>query len=143
MELHERYFYFADAWRELDVAFTKWFYSDMAKQGLHQGQPKVLRYLLHHDGCKQKDLSDAFKIRAASVSGSLDKLEQAGLVQRVRNKASRREVLIYLTDKGREKAQWVYDYYWAQSEFLFSKFSDEEFDRFMDYFARLVKTLEK
>lgn len=54
----------------------------MADIGLSPGQPKILHYLLNHDGCMQRELADACDIEPATVSRLLDKMEEDGLVRR-------------------------------------------------------------
>lgn len=50
--------------------------------GLSPGQPKILHYLLTHDGCMQRELADSCDIEPATVSRLLDKMEEDGLVRR-------------------------------------------------------------
>ena len=47
--------------------------------GLSKGQPKILRYVFHHDGCSQVAIADYYDLSPATVSGLLDGLVRAGL----------------------------------------------------------------
>lgn len=49
-------------------------------------------------------VGDRLQVHPASVTGAVDKLEQQGLVTRVRHPEDRRTVLARITDRGREVA---------------------------------------
>ncbi|WP_159722707.1 MarR family winged helix-turn-helix transcriptional regulator [Enterococcus sp. CSURQ0835] len=70
-------------------------------QEFSHGQNRVLRMLLKHDGCSQKELVTQLKIRPASVSELLTKLEKKGYVRRQQNETDRRVTNFFLTDSGR------------------------------------------
>ena len=50
--------------------------------GISVVQLGALFHLTAHDGCLHKELADALGIQAAGVSGLVDRMESAGLVQR-------------------------------------------------------------
>ena len=81
----------------------------VAEEGLSSGQPKVLEFLLEHDGCMQKEIAHACSVEAASVTSLLNKMERDGLVQRKIPQDNRRVSQVWLTEAGRQKAQMVRD----------------------------------
>ena len=69
--------------------------------GVYPGQGAVLLFLWVQDGQTQRELSRQVTIDEASMVRSIDRMERNGLVRRVRNAKDRRQINIYLTDKGR------------------------------------------
>ena len=72
--------------------------------GLTPGQPKVLEYLLEHDGAQSSDICRGFAIDKSTMASILPRMEKAGLVRREASPTDRRASLIWITDKGRELA---------------------------------------
>src|SRR5579859_7446170 len=58
----------------------------------------VLSVLLRQDGLTVGTLSQFRKVEGPTVSGLIDRLEQQGLVKRVRLRDDRRVVTVYMTD---------------------------------------------
>lgn len=72
----------------------------IAPHGVYPGQWAVLMFLWVQDGQTQRELSRQVAIDEASMVRSIDRMERDGLVQRVRNKHDRRQMNIFLTEKG-------------------------------------------
>lgn len=68
-------------------------------------QGQILQLLAKEGSAAQKDLQQTLKIRPASVSEILTKLEKEGLVVRSRDEEDHRCAIITLTEKGRDCAQ--------------------------------------
>lgn len=70
-----------------------------------QGQPRILKELLFEGSMTQKKLADACLLDVTTMSRTLDRMEQAGLLVRESNPDCRRSWLIALTDKGTDIAK--------------------------------------
>lgn len=137
----DKYIRFADMWFLIDATSGSYFYSRLSKLGLLKGQPKMLRFLGENDGCRQKDIAERFYLRAASVSGILNTMEKSGLIERKINPKSRRETLVYLTEKGKEKLEQVREFYGRLDDEVFAEFSDEEYETMMATLSKLQKAI--
>jgi len=69
--------------------------------GLHTGQEMVLFQLWEKEGLTQSHLGDILCVGAATVTKSLQRLEQAGLVERRQDVEDARVSRVYLTRRGR------------------------------------------
>lgn len=49
---------------------------------LTPGQPKVLDYLIYHDGAVQKDIAESCHIEPATITSVLAGMEKSGLIMR-------------------------------------------------------------
>src|SRR6266508_1947870 len=73
----------------------------LAAHGASLGQWAVLLFLWAQDGQSQTELSRQVAIEDATMVRTIDRMERDGLVRRVRNPHDRRQLNIFLTDKGR------------------------------------------
>ena len=73
--------------------------------GLSVPQCDVLTTLTEAEGVSQQDLAKRLYVTKGNISGLLDRLEGAGLVERRSTAADRRQYEIYLTPAGREAAE--------------------------------------
>ena len=72
--------------------------------GLSVPQCDVLTTLSEAEGISQQELAKRLYVTKGNISGLLDRLERAGLVERRSTAADRRQHAIYLTAPGRESA---------------------------------------
>jgi len=73
--------------------------------GLSVPQCDVLTTLTEAEGVNQQDLAKRLYVTKGNISGLLDRLENAGLVERRSTAADRRQYEIYLTPAGRAAAE--------------------------------------
>lgn len=81
--------------------------SRIADTGLLPGQPKILEYLMEHDGCTQKEISEGCGLDKSTIAILLPKLDKAGLIRRESCSTDRRFFHVYLTAEGK---RWVHRY---------------------------------
>ena len=115
----------------------------IGNEGLSSGQPKVLDFLLEHDGCMQKEIARACSVEAASVTSLLNKMEKDGLVERKIPRENRRVSLVWLTDLGREKARSVRGAFDELEEALFKGFTQEERTALLEMLVRIHDNLRQ
>jgi DNA-binding MarR family transcriptional regulator len=102
-----------EALTELGVAFRQAFRSLRSMRGrdTHRGdevghaQFELLIELHARGPLHAGELAEAVGVSAATVSGMLDPLCEAGLVERTRSEADRRLVVVTLTRRGRRKLE--------------------------------------
>ena len=68
---------------------------------LTPGQPKILDYLLHHDGAIQKEIAIFCHIEPASLTAILNGMENKGYIERRTAGSNRRSLHVYLTETGK------------------------------------------
>ena len=73
--------------------------------GLSIPQCDVLTTLTEDEGVSQQELAKSLYVTKGNISGLLDRLEGAGLVERRSTAVDRRQYAIYLTGPGRELAE--------------------------------------
>ena len=84
----------------------------LAPFGLHPGQEVLLLELAAHGGRTQVQLAVASGCEPPTITGSVRKLEEAGLVVRTPSPTDGRVTIVDLSDRGREllpalKKAWV------------------------------------
>ena len=78
--------------------------SSVKDTGLTPGQPKILDYLLHHNGAIQKEIAIFCHIEPASLTAILNGMENKGYIERKTSENNRRSLHVYLTETGKKYA---------------------------------------
>ena len=110
----------------------------LSQVGLHPGQEALLMELWDHDGRTQANLADALGVEPPTVTKMLQRMENAGLVDRRPDATDRRAMRVYLTPKGRRLKNRV-DRLWVELE---QRTMGEMSDRQRSNLRSLLNTLE-
>lgn len=130
-----------------DTQNAHWQRSKMGFQELElsDGQPKVLYILRVNEGCVQKDLATMCDVKPSSMTILLDGLEEKGLVERVKTivPSGKRAFQIFLTPRGREIADKVFDLMEDIEDECFVGISDEERQQLFNLLRRVRENLHR
>ncbi len=128
---------------ENHTLFSKMVFEELSGQELSAGQPKVLEYLIAHDGAVQKDIAEACMIEPATATSLLARMEKTGLIERRSREEDKRYILVYLTEKGRELAEASVDIFGKVEEHVLEGFSEEEKSKFISCLEQVNENLRK
>ena len=128
---------------ENHTLFSKMVFERLSGQELSAGQPKVLEYLIEHDGVAQKDIAEACIIEPATATSLLARMEKTGLIDRRSREDDKRYIFVYLTEKGRARAEASVNVLSDVEEHVFEGFSDAEREAFNSYLERVNGNLRK
>ena len=117
--------------------FRKELLAKLKDSGLTIGQPKILDYLKDHDGTSQKDIARGCHIEPGTLTTLLNRMEEAGLVERRMMNGNRRSLYVFLTDKGKEQLELVTAAFSEMEAEAFRGLSETERKTFMDLFLRI------
>jgi len=109
---------------------------DLAGRGLSRARATVLARLQGAGSTNQGTLARELDVSPRNVTGLVDGLEAAGLVERLPHPADRRAILVTLTDDGTTAAEALADDERRLARFLFA-------DRPAPEIARLVGDLDE
>ena len=98
--------------------------------GVSIPQCDVLTTLTEEEGVSQQALAQRLYVTKGNISGLLDRLESAGLVERRTTATDRRQYEIYLTLPGREAAQRAIAIQHAFVRKIFGRLPDPDLDTF-------------
>jgi len=93
------------------------------------GQQRILMRLNTHGQTTQKELQDVLEISSGATSEILQKMEDAGLILRIKSTEDKRQVDLSLTPEGREKAILVEEHYHRTLTRMFECLSAEQKDQ--------------
>jgi DNA-binding MarR family transcriptional regulator len=131
------------AWQisETSHALRRFYDRRVAELGVTRAQWRVIATLGHHDGMKQVELADRLDVEPISACRIVDRLEEAGLVERKRDPADRRAWRLSLTAKAepvREKLRELAD---EMSLEAFAGLSGEELELIQGALARVRENI--
>jgi DNA-binding MarR family transcriptional regulator len=118
-------------------------FSRLAPQGVFQGQPRILRYLIEHPGCAQRDIASDNDLEPATVTGALSVMEKRGLVKREGAAGDRRAASVSITAKGRRAYARALAEFARAEELAFRGFSASEKEQALACLSRLYRNLKE
>ena len=97
----------------------------------------IMRALIHGDGCSQLELVKQTHLKAPTVSVTLRRMEEEGLVERRQNELDMRAVCVYLTEKGKAHNREIRERLNALDEELMRGFDEEEMESLRQMLERM------
>ncbi|MCI9355861.1 MAG: MarR family transcriptional regulator [Firmicutes bacterium] len=125
------------------IMLQKQLFNNIKDLKLTLGQPKVLDYLRQNDGAMQKDIAQGCHIEAASLSTILNGMEKNGLITRNIDKYNRRNINIFMTEKGKEICKRIEQEFIAIEKKAFYNFSEKEIQKLTEYMIKIYNNLEE
>lgn len=113
-----------------------------AEAGLCPGQPKILEYLLEHDGCIARDICSGCVLDKSTMTSLLARMEKQGLVRKEESGDDRRAVHIYMTEKGRTLAERIKLGCLRLDETALQGISQEERELIFRLLKQMIENLE-
>jgi len=111
--------------------------------GIKIGQFDYFLIISMKPGINQLELAKMKKVGKASVTKALKILEDQGFIERIPDESDRRNIRLYVTEKG---ASTVDDFMKVKEEtekLLFENFDEEEGEQFLASLNKLYKNSEK
>ncbi len=125
------------------MAFKKNLEANLKKYGLNPGNPKVMLYIADHEGCRQKDLAQAFCTESCTLSSVLSNMEENGFIIRKRDEGDKRSYTIYMTAKGRRVLEPVRKQFERSIATALSGFTPKEAALLHDYLETVANNLKE
>lgn len=101
----------------------------------------ILFHLAHQDGCTQLQLVNKTRMRAPTISVTLQKMEADGYVKRISDEKDMRQTLVFLTDKGKEYHEKMFKKIQEIDRRILMNISDEECDMLCDILKRMINNI--
>ena len=98
----------------------------LEKVGIYPGQPPVLFQLAEKNGLSQKEMAENMRIKPATLTVMLKRMESGQLVERRQDPDDQRVSRVYITDKGRERACELKDIFETLQEECFQNITPDE-----------------
>lgn len=90
----------ANKLRPVLLRLTRQLRKETESLGITSGQATLLWLIRQNPGLSLRELAESEGISAPALSGHVDRLEKASLIERVRSDTDRRRVGLVLTDEG-------------------------------------------
>lgn len=109
----------------------------MSKRQKLTGQQRVLAILAREDGLIQSQLAEILDIRPSSLAELMKKMEKGGDILRKEEEHDKRIKRVFLTEKGKQKAQKLSHVGEDMSEAFFAGLTEEEQENFSEYMQKI------
>jgi MarR family transcriptional regulator for hemolysin len=126
-----------------DVArlMRKRFEQNARELGLTRSQCQVLAHLARNDGIQQGALAEILEVEPITLTRILDRLEQAGLVERLAHPKDRRIRLLRLTEAAHPLLAEIFAIGALTRGEAMEGVADEDRDRLFDILSRMKTNL--
>ncbi len=109
--------------------------------GLTRAQWRVLRHLRQYEGIKQRSLAEILEVETVTLGRHIDRLEDAGWVERRRDPADRRVWRLHLAEKSRPMIDTLTELSGEVREFALNGLSKVDRDRLIDSLLQMKDNL--
>ena len=132
--------------REIDSLISQYIREDnIFVNHLNHTQIQILLYLIRHseEEVCQKDLEIETRLKKASITGTLDSLEEKGVIHRIQSDDDKRKNIIVLSESTKEAKDRITSKIKELDETMRKDISDEDLNIFFDVIYKMKKNLEK
>jgi len=110
--------------------------------GVHPGQIPLIRLLGKEEGLSQREISQKLHIKPPTVTVSLRRMENSGLIKRLPDERDQRVSHNYLTEKGMEMYHMTHELADELEQYTFKGFTESEKCLMRRLFAQMIENLD-
>jgi DNA-binding MarR family transcriptional regulator len=121
--------------------FERFSGESVRRSGLTHAQFDIIATLGNTPGMSYKELGERTLITKGTLTGVIERLEQKGLVARVRSSDDKRSFFVRLTGAGEEMFRDVFPKVVAHGKQLFATFSEADFDEVEQTLRKLRESI--
>lgn len=113
--------------------------------GLNKTQIQIIFYLLEHSDVEvcQKDLEDETHLKKASITGTLDSLEEKGIIIRTQSEIDKRKNVVALSELAVIERQKLRERITSIEENIQKGISEEEIETFHNVLEKIKENIKK
>jgi MarR family transcriptional regulator for hemolysin len=105
--------------------------------GLTRAQCRTLGYLARNEGINQAGLADLLEIRPMTLVRQIDRMQEAGWIERRPDPTDRRARRLFLTDKARPVLGRIWDVATETQDQVLAALSPDDADHLIDLLRRV------
>ena len=125
---------------EFEINLDKFF----SQYSLSSGRFTLMILLNKHtDGLMPSELAQMVGVTQATISGLINSLEKAGIVQRTTHEKDGRSYVIKLTENGKALTAKILPEYQSRINNFWAEFGSDEKNSINDFFTRLIKQMKE
>lgn len=126
---------------------SKLFHNEMKRRSNEDSKMVTYRPILHmldhHDGCNQLDVVKYTMLKAPTISVTLRNMEYDGLIKREESKEDKRNVLIFLTEKGKEQNERMHQLLEGIKDEILENVTFQEQEVVKEVLIKIINKLEE
>ena len=128
--------------QKLNMSLQKTAIADLQQYGLLDKEFAILSHLNAKGKCKTQELGDVAFITSGAITYFINKMIKKELVVKLQDKEDKRIFWIDLSNKGKEKFDYIMERHMPYIDNLFSDFNESEKNKFVELIKYFGKTIE-
>lgn len=109
-----------------------------SRLGISVTQAGALLYIAKHEGCVQKELSQALGLQKSAVTGLVSRMQSNHLIIRKTSNSDARALRLYLSELGREKVPEIIPLIQETNASFMNDFSEDEIAIIVRFLNKLI-----
>lgn len=109
--------------------------------GTHPKQPMALFVINKNNGSNQREIAELLRIKPASITVMLQRMEKTGMVIRKQDENDQRIIRVYITEKGKEELALGMEVTKILNDEAFGNLSEEDKSKMCEILAVVNKNL--
>lgn len=114
----------------------------LESMGIGPGQVPILSELKFHGSFTQRELAEHTHVTAATISGTLKRMERAGLIYRTDDTRDARVSIVRLTKEGEKVVDEAWKLFYQADLDMLQGFSDAECDMLANCLSHMCENLD-
>ena len=118
---------------------SSWEHEVVRGSDLTPNQMHAIEIVGHEKSLRMKDLAEKLGITTGTLTVTVDRLEQKGLIERQPHEKDRRSYRVVLTPEGKKHFRKHHDFHVKLTEEISSVLTPEELESFSEILGKVVK----
>lgn len=111
--------------------------------GVSDTEHKICTFLYFHSDAYQDMIANYLMLDKTTIAKAILSLEERGLIKRIQNPENKRKNILNITDAGKSTISDVVGIYDEWLEIISSCLSEDEKEKFQEYFKRMLEKAKK
>ncbi|MBT2291671.1 MarR family transcriptional regulator [Paenibacillus albidus] len=116
---------------------------DSIAAGLTNDQYLILRLINGQELCTSTYLAESFAVGKSSITAIINRLSEAGFIERTRDESDRRQVYLSMTKLGRSTYEAAEKQVMEVVSPYFSRFDEKDIEKFIMMFEKLGHLMQE
>jgi len=129
--------------KQLDKEWLKYLRKNSGEIGISDTYRRIIMYLNRNPGANQKMIAEYCNMTSAAISQTIKEMQLVGYIYKETDEIDQRYYKLYLTDKAKEKVEYIHETIQKADSFITKTVSPEKEAEIVEILTALTETIRK